>query len=134
MAGVLLGAGAGLFGGGLLSGGEATAGDELTVTYPRFARAHAPFDLAVEWLPRQLEASLWVSRAFLDDFEIAEIRPTPSAVTAGHDRIFYTFRTSKPNERVGVTFRLKPEHGGAFRGRIGSGDDLAVEVRQLAFP
>jgi hypothetical protein len=108
-------AGAGL-GGRLLSDAEATAGDELTVKYPRFARAHAPIDLAVDWLPRQQEASLWISRAFLDGFEIAEIRPAPSTVTIGHDRIHYTFRTSEPSARVGVTFRLKPEHGGAFSG------------------
>lgn len=133
MALVMLGAAAGLFGGGLLTGREATAGDDLTVRYPRFARAHAPFDLAIDWLPRRQDASLWISRAFLDAVEVAEIRPTPSAVTAGHDRIYYTFRTSKPSERVGVMFRLKPEQGGELRGRIGS-DDVEVEIRQFAFP
>jgi hypothetical protein len=79
MVAALLGAGAGLFGGGLLSDSEATAGDELTIDYPRFARAHAPLDVTIDWLPRQEEASLWISRAFLDGFEIAEIRPTPSS-------------------------------------------------------
>jgi hypothetical protein len=134
MAAALLCAGAGLFGGGWLSDAEATAGDQLTVKYPRFARAHAPIELAVDWLPRQQEASLWIARAFLDGFEVAEIRPTPSTVTVGHDRIYYTFRTSQPSARVSVTFRLRPAHGGMFRGRIGSDDDLDVEIRQFAFP
>ena len=56
---VMLGAAAGFFGGGLFTGSEATAGDDLTVRYPRFARADAPFDLAIDWLPRQADASLW---------------------------------------------------------------------------
>ena len=134
MAAVLLGAGAGFFGDGLLSESVATAGDELTVRYARFARAHAPFDLVIDWLPRQQEASLWISRAFLEGFEIVEVRPTPMVVTAGGDRIYYTFRTSMPRDRVRVTFKLKPEHGGASRGRLGSDDDLDVEIRQFAFP
>lgn len=125
---------AGLFGGGGLSDGEARAGDRLSVTYPRFLRAHSPFELAVDWLPRQQGASLWISRAFLDDFEVAEIQPMPSAVTASGDRIYYMFAVSEPSGRVGVTFRLKSERGGELRGRIGSGDDLDVEIRQFAFP
>ena len=131
---VMLGAAAGFFGGGLFTGSEATAGDDLTVRYPRFARADAPFDLAIDWLPRQADASLWISRAILDGVEVAEIRPTPSAAIAAHDRIYYTFRLSNPSDRVGVTFRLKPEQGGELRGRIGSGEDLDVEIRQFAFP
>jgi len=134
MAIALLGAAAGLFGGGGLSDSEARAGDELTVKYPRFFRAHGPFALTVEWLPRQQQASLWISRAFLDDFEIAGIQPAPSAITASRDRIYYAFGASEPTFRVGVTFRLKSERGGSFRGCIGSGDDLAVEIRQFAYP
>jgi len=134
MAIALLAAAAGLFGGGGLSDSEARAGDELTVKYPRFFRAHGPFELAVDWLPRHQQASLWISRAFLDDFEIVEIQPIPSAVTASRDRIYYAFGESEPSARVGVTFRLRSERGGTFRGRIGSADDLDVEIRQFAFP
>jgi hypothetical protein len=134
MAVVLLGAALGLFGGGLLSDGEANAGDELTVKYPRFLRAHSPFELTIDWLPRRGEATVWISRAFLDRFEIAEIQPAPSAVTVGRDRIYYAFGASEPHARVAVTFRLRAEGGGAFRGRLGSDDDLDVEVRQFAFP
>lgn len=130
----LFAAAMGLFGGGAFSDSEARAGKELTVKYPRFFRAHGPFELTVDWLPRQQPASLWISRAFLSDFEIAEIQPTPSAVTASGDRIYYAFGASEPSARVGVTFRLKSERGGVFRAHIGSGDDLDVEIQQFAFP
>jgi hypothetical protein len=134
MAVALVAAGAGLFGGGLLSETAVTAGDELTVEYPRFGRAHAPLELVIDWRPRQAESSLWVSREYLDDFEIAEIRPAPSAVAADQDRIAYTFRTGKPDARVGVTFMLEAKYAGMLEGRIGTAGELEVEIRQFVFP
>ena len=83
-------------------------------------------------MPQQ-EAALSISRSYLDGFEIAEIRPAPSAVTAGPDRTYYTFRTSEPHAHVGVTFTLRPKHGGRFSGTVGS-RDAEVEVRQLVYP
>lgn len=133
MGAVLIAAAAGLFGNGWLSEREVGAGDSFMVRYPRFARAHSPFELGVDWVLRQQEAALSISRAYLDDFEIAEIHPTPSAVTAGPDRIYYTFRASDPHAHVGVTFTLRPKHGGRFSGSVGS-RDASVEVRQLVYP
>jgi hypothetical protein len=133
MAAMLAAAAAGLFGHGWLSESEAAAGGELTVKYSRFGRAHSPLELAIDWLPREQEPALWISRSYLDAFEIDEVRPTPSAVTLAPDRIYYTFRSSEPAARVEVTFMLKAEHGGAYRGRVGI-DRLEVEVRQFVFP
>jgi hypothetical protein len=133
MAAVLLATAAGLFGNGWLSEREVSAGDSFMVRYPRFARAHSPFDLGVDWVLPQQEAALSISRSYLDGFEIAEIRPAPSAVTAGPDRTYYTFRTSEPHAHVGVTFTLRPKHGGRFSGTVGS-RDAEVEVRQLVYP
>lgn|SRR6185503_3805620 len=134
MAAVLIAAAAGLFGNGWLSGREVDAGGVLTAKYPSFCRAHAPLELAVEWLPRQEQAALWISRSYLDGFEIAEIRPTPSGVTVDADRMHYTFRTAKPHTPVSVTFMLKPKRGGSFIGRVGLEDELDVEIRQFVFP
>src|SRR5688500_10852973 len=75
MAAILAAAAAGLFGHGWLSETEAAAGDALTVRYSRFFRAHSPIELAVEWLPGSQEPALWIARSYLDEFEIAEIRP-----------------------------------------------------------
>jgi hypothetical protein len=127
-------AGAGLFGNGPLSGRQAAAGDALVVHYPRFSRAHAPLELSVEWLPRQQDAELWIARSYLDNFEIEEILPPPAAVTIAASRIYYTFGAREPAARIGARFRLKPKHGGRISGRIGSDDDLEVELRQFVFP
>jgi hypothetical protein len=134
MAAIVVAAGAGLFGDGWLSGRRASAGDGLTVQYPRFSRAHAPLALTVEWLPQQQDAELWISRSYLDAFEVEEILPPPADVIVGTSRIYYTFRAREPAARIGVRFRLKPDHGGGINGRIGSAEELGVEVRQFVFP
>ncbi|HSC15908.1 MAG TPA: hypothetical protein VLI71_12360 [Gammaproteobacteria bacterium] len=134
MAAILAAAVVGLFGHGWLSESESAAGDALIVKYSRFCRAHSPLELSVDWLPRGQEPTLWIARSYLDEFEIEEIRPTPSAVTLEADRIHYAFRSSQPGARVEVMFRLKAEHGGPYRGRIGVDGGLDVEVRQLVFP
>jgi hypothetical protein len=134
MAAILAAASVGLFGDGWLSESEAAVGDELVVKYSRFCRAHSPVELSVGWLPRGQEPRLWISRAFLDGFEVAEIRPTPSAVTLAPDRMYYAFRSSQPGTPVEVTFMLKAQHGGLYRGRVGSDDGLDLEIRQLVFP
>ena len=134
MAAILAAAAVGLFGHGWLSESESAAGDELIVRYTRFGRAHSPIELSVDWLPRGQEPTLWIARSYLDEFEIEEIRPTPSAVTLDAGRIRYSFRSSPPGARVEVKFRLKAQHGGPYRGRIGVDDGLDVEVRQLVFP
>jgi hypothetical protein len=133
MAAVLIAAAVGLFGDGWLSEREVSAG-ALTAKYPRFCRAHAPLELAVEWLPRQEPAALWISRSYLDGFEIAEIRPTPSGVTVDAGRMHYTFRTARPHAPVSVTFMLKPKRGGSFIGRVGLEGELDVEIRHFVFP
>jgi hypothetical protein len=134
MAAVLIAAAAGLFGNGWLSEREVSAGGALTAKYPRFGRAHAPLELAVEWLPRQEAAALWISRSYLDGFEITEIRPPPSGVTVDAGRMRYTFRTARPHAPVRVAFMLKPKRGGSFIGRVGLEDELDVEIRHFVFP
>ena len=134
MAAVLIAAVGGLFGNGWLSEREVSAGGALTAKYSRFGRAHAPLELVVEWLPRQEPAALWISRSYLDGFEIAEIRPTPSGVTVDAGRMHYTFRTAKPHAPVRVTFMLKPKRSGSFVGRVGLDDELDVEIRHFIFP
>ena len=135
MAAIVAAAFGGVFGGpGWLSESEAAVGDELLVRYPRFSRASSPIELTVEWASRADEPALWIARSYLDQFEIEEIRPSPSAVTLDGDRIRYAFRAGDSVRRAAVTFRLKAERGGAHRGRIGVDEGLAVELRQLVFP
>ena len=133
MAVVVVCALAGVFGGGRLSQAEASAGDALTVRYARLSRAHMPDELAVEWLPRDGEAEIWIARRYLDEFEIREIRPPPSAVTAAADRVYYTFRRRDAAARMNVRFTLQASRGGTLRGRFGA-NDVEVAIRQFLFP
>jgi len=134
MAAVAAAAAAGIFGGGSLSDVEVAAGETLAAQYPRFARAGASLELAVEWTPQQGDATLWVSRAYLDQFAVEEVRPTPSTTTIDRERIYYTFRTDRLQDRVQVMFRLRPDRGGRLTGSLGIEGAAAVELRQLIFP
>jgi hypothetical protein len=133
MAVVVAGAVGGVFGRGLLSETEATVGEALTVRYSRLSRAHMPDELAVDWLPRDEEPVLWIARSYLDEFEVREIRPPPSAVAGSPDRIYYTFRALEPAARMNVRFTLQAARGGTLRGRLGT-NDVEVAIRQLVFP
>ena len=106
MAATTIAAGAGLFGNGPLSGRASAVGEALTVHYPRFARAHAPLELTVEWLPRQQDAEIWIARSYLDGFAVEEILPPPAAVTVGSSRIYYTFRAREPAVPIGGKLHL----------------------------
>jgi protein-L-isoaspartate(D-aspartate) O-methyltransferase len=133
MAVIAMAAGLGVFGDGWLSKADASAGAALRVEYPRFGRAQAPLEMTVDWQPQQ-GAALTITRSYLEQFAIEEIRPTPAAVSVGPDSIHYTFRAVDPEARIRVSFRLKPQRAGTLLGRIGSEDELAVEIRQLVFP
>jgi hypothetical protein len=133
MAIVIAGAAGGVFGRGWFSETQAAAGDELTVRYSRLSRAHMPEELAVDWLPRDGEAALWIARSYLDEFEIREIRPPPSAVVGGSERIYYTFHALDATARMNVRFTLQALRGGTLRGRLGT-NDVEVVIRQLMFP
>jgi hypothetical protein len=125
---------AGVFGNGLLSSVETASGDALAARYPRFARAHAPLDVEVEWATAETEAAVWIARDYLDEFEIDGVRPAPAAVTLERDRIYYTFRLSEQSDRARVSFRLRPERAGHISGALGVDAEAEVELRHLIFP
>jgi hypothetical protein len=133
MAVVVIGAAAGAFGRGWLSETQATAGEALTVRYSRLSRAHMPQELTVDWRPADADAVLWIARSYLDEFEIREVRPPPSSVVSGPERVYYTFRALDMSARMNVRFTLQASRGGTLRGRLGT-NDVEVAVRQLMFP
>jgi protein-L-isoaspartate(D-aspartate) O-methyltransferase len=133
MALIVAAAVAGVFGGGSMSYVEVTVG-EVAARYPRFARADAPLDLVVEWTPQARDATIWVSRAYLEQFAVEEVRPPPSGTTLSSERIYYTFRTERAGDRIRVVFRLRPDHGGRLGGSLGLDAEPTIELRQLIFP
>ena len=140
MAATMLAAAVGLFGGGWLSTAETSGSGAAAVRYPRFGRAHSPFELQIGWSAGARDAAgprdavLWIDRAYLDDFAIEEVRPAPLAVTLDSQRIQYSFRVSEPNVRVAVEFTLRAKHGGVFSGSLGFGEEFGLTVRQYIFP
>jgi hypothetical protein len=133
MAVVVVGAAGGVFGRGWLSETQTTAGEALTVRYSRLSRAHMPEELAVDWLPLNGDPVLWIARSYLDEFDIREIRPPPSAVVSSTDRIYYTFRALDTSARMNVRFTLQASRGGTLRGRLGT-SGVEVTIRQFMFP
>jgi hypothetical protein len=133
MAVVIISAAAGVFGRGCVSETQATAGEALTVTYSRLSRAHMPQELTVDWRSADADAVLWIERSYLDEFEIREVRPPPSAVVSGPERVYYTFRALGVGARMNVRFTLQASRGGTLRGRLGT-NDVEVAIRQLMFP
>lgn len=133
MAALVAAAAAGVFGGGWLSSAHATR-DGFTVEYPRFARAHSPLELTVEWQAQQPETVVWLARAYVDRFDVEEIRPTPAAVTVGPDRIHYTFRARDAGTHVAASFMLEARSAGALRGKLGVESGPELETRQWIFP
>jgi hypothetical protein len=131
MAAIIAGAAIGLFGNGWLSSRAATGGGQAAVLYPRFARAHTSFVMAIDW---QGEATLSIDRAYLAHFAITEIRPTPVAETVDADRIHYTFERRRPGSRMSVELELRARRGGRVNGRLQAGIEPEIAVRQFIFP
>jgi hypothetical protein len=134
MIAVAVGAAAGVFGNGALSSVEVTAGDALVARYPRYARAEAPLELELEWSSQTGDTVLWVARAYLDEFTVEAVQPAPSGTTFDSERIYYSFRAIRPDDRVRVEFRLRPKHGGRLVGTLGVTAETKVELRQMIFP
>lgn len=132
MAMVIAAAVIGVFGGGWLSEAEGARG-EASVRYPRFARAHAPFVISINW-PAQDAAVVTLDRAYLEHFSITEIRPTPSSEAVDVQSIHYSFETRDGAGRVAAEFELRAHRGGRFNGSIAIGTEPPIAVRQLIFP
>jgi hypothetical protein len=105
----------------------------LRVEYPRVARARSPGEISIDCAARGTALQIWMSRAYLGDFEIDEVRPAPAEVSADEQRTYFTFRTRDPAARAHVDFTLRPRRAGTLRGSVGC-DDVSVDVRQFIFP
>lgn len=133
MAATIAAAGIGIFGNGWVSSSEATNGEDAIVRYPRFVRAHAPFVITIDW-HTQGDVVLSIDRAYLEHFAVTEVRPEPTAEAVDAQRIYYSFETRSPADRVSATFELRAHRGGGFDGRIGAGAGADIAIHQFIFP
>ena len=117
------------------SAGSAQSG--LQVRYSRFARKMAPTMLEItlgEKAGKNGKARVWISRDYIERFEVLHVTPDPASVEAGGHRIIYEFDVSKPPETTGVTFHLRSETAGIFDAEAGLEDGPTVPIRQTLYP
>lgn len=128
----------GLFGGGPLSEGSASAEDgSLELAHARLDRKRSPSELRLTiagGTAQDGEVRVWLALPYLAGVEIQQIQPEPEQVEAGADRLVYVFRVSDPNQPAEVVFQL--EHGtfGLKTGRVGLDGGPELEFRQLVYP
>jgi hypothetical protein len=130
---ITIAAALGLLGHGWLSSAEARAG-ALTAGFPRFARAHAPLEIVLEWTPERDDTDLWIDREYLDAFVIEQVLPASMSTAVDSRRIYYTFRARSPRTRISVRLTLKPARAGRLDGELGFDDGPEVVIRQLVLP
>ena len=138
MALVILAAVMGLFGPGLL--GKVTAGQhgaQLRVEYYRFWRLKSPTSLRLLVAPEAVhnnQATVWLSRSYLDNISIQNITPQPERVEAGPDRLTFVFSMRESDRAAAITFDIRPESFGSLDGQAGIQDGKAVTFNQFVHP
>ena len=123
---------AGLFGDGLFS--EVKAGSERaggTVTYERFGRLSADTKLELELARPSRSTDVAISRAFLDRYEMTEVRPEPLRVETLPDAVVFTFAAA-PTGRA--TFFLQADAVGTSSGTVTVSGGTPVKIEQLVYP
>lgn len=127
---------AGLFGGGGFARDEvAAAGSELRVEYPRFVRAHAPFDVVIHARPRADadNLSLWVDDALLEALRVERVSPQPKEEALADGKLVYRFalRAASP---APVRLRLEATKNGTAKGAIGIVGGAQVDLATFVHP
>ena len=135
MAGILLTAVLGLFGGGPFGTGTAGRTDGPRVEYPRGCRLRSSTTLDV-FSPTnpEGESRIWVSLAFLDRAEIVRVDPEPTRVESAPDGLTYITAAKSGGELARVRFYLDPNRPGPLRGRIRPGDGSTLDFTSIVYP
>lgn len=123
---------AGLFGGGLFS--EVEAGSEragVTVTYERFGRMSGDTELELEFARPSSTTDVAISRAFLDRYDMTEVRPQPLRVKTLPGAVVFTF-AADPGGRA--TLFLQADAVGSSSGTVAVTGGAPVHISQLVYP
>jgi len=128
----------GLLGPGLLSSTTLrTPNASLRIEYDRFARYQAPTQLKVHVASgseREGVVQVWLNRDYLNEVQVTNVAPQPDSVTAGPDRLVYSFHVSRSDQPTLVIFYLEPEQFGQLSGRVGLGEQEFLNFRQFIYP
>lgn len=128
---LMLAAGLGVFGNGLLSRTRAGRDGGLVVEYDRFGRFGASMQMVVHPDTTDGDAvELAVGQSLLDGFQVVAVKPEPdsSAIVAGGVRFRFPAQTTGP-----VTFHLQPVRRWRITGSVWSSRS-SVSITQFIYP
>jgi hypothetical protein len=135
--GLLLAGMLGLFGGGPLT--HATlrhpqAG--LQVSYDRYIRRNASTSLRVIVEPEAdgRTARFWISRSYLEHFNVASVMLEPERTEHSQDRVIFHVPMQQPSLAASVTFQMEADEIGRVEGRIGTSGGRSLPIEQVVYP
>lgn len=132
VAGLLLLGVLGLFGGGLLSRGEARR-DGFSWQFPRFERATRLTTFEARVPVSNGEARVRLDHAFLRAVNLRSVSPPPDAVSNANGAAEYRFRTS--GTVLTISFSASFERAGRVAGRVEAAPSgAALKFSTLVFP
>jgi hypothetical protein len=128
----------GVFGGGGAFSRASVERSGLRIEYSRFERMSSPTDLTLTVLRppgSDVPNRIWISRSYLDSFEVSSITPKPESQSVESDRITYSFRPAA-NETERIVLRMQADAGvfGLLAGQAGVPGGASVAFRQLIWP
>jgi hypothetical protein len=128
----------GVFGGGGTFSRASIEGPGLRVEYSRFERMSSPTDLTLTiFRPpgSDVPNRIWISRAYLDSFEVSSITPRPESQSVESDRIIYSFGPAA-NDTERIVIRMQTDAGvfGLLTGQTGVAGGASVWFRQVIWP
>jgi hypothetical protein len=125
----------GVFGRGLLSSAETSAGGgDVSASYDRFTRILTPTTLQVRVPVVSDAVRLWVDRHYLDRMGLRDVHPQPDSVQGSADRWTYTFTPAPGATSLTVIFQLQPQGVGTANGKLGLEGGGEVGFSQLVYP
>ena len=134
----------GVFGGGLLSQGKArhaTAGGELTLTYPRLGRAESNLEMELQIDAPQAtgsEVTAVLSGELLQKATIKTISPEPDSQSPQGDGVAYTWQVEDWSQPLIVRFEYEARDWRVIDGRfeVSAGQERlgTLAWEQLLFP
>jgi hypothetical protein len=132
MAGVIVLALMGVFGGGgPYSKSSVTAGD-LTVTYDRFVRRDGPMEYQFALRRPGTEPAIEMSNSLVEGTLIQSVTPEPRAMARGSKDVVFTFQPP-PGDLLRVSVRGTARSFGSRSGALRAGQD-EIRLSQFVYP
>jgi hypothetical protein len=125
----------GYLGPGLMTDSQAAESGTVRLEYNRFIHYGTPTRLRIHLKPtthRKHDTDLWLSRRYLDRFQVQLVTPYPERVRAPLDGVLYTFAVGSNGDSI-ITFDLLPLYPGLLRGQLEASDER-VNFNQFVLP